>query len=1220
MPLNINLDINPYFDDYNANNQYYRILFKPAIAVQARELSQLQSILQNQVEQFGNWAFQNGDIVSGCGISDLPSLPYIRLADFTTNSSSYDVTQLVNTQIVSLSSNLTARVVYANRGLASNYPNTNIAYVIYTNTGTGGQQAFSNTEQLSFYNIGNNTPILSVNSYIANSVANTYTTGNAHAISVDKGVAYLNGIFVNVLEPTIGIVNAYGVDAGNSVVGFVLQETIVTADQDASLYDNALGYSNENAPGADRLKLAAGLLAISSSNTIANTAGFNPIATYNYNSLIATANAASSLYSVVNDAISKRVYDESGNFVVNPFAISTLTSANSIISNLSPNNALAVISPGSGYAQGDLVTIQKTAYINIRRGVDTAVKKQQLLSFNYGGYFILDEVSGTFDFPHANTVTLYNQPQLSVTDRVYSTLTPTGTAIGTAAIRCFTYAGGAIGSNTAQYYLHVYNIKMNAGYNINQIQSVYSSTGVGDLAVSGIVGANYDDQLYSFHVSGLKALRDASNNINTEYVYRSQANTTLTSGVATYTISSSASGGVDQLPYGTGILSDALAQSFIVINTANVQSAALSGTVNVYSTNTYVNGTGTNFLSNFVVGSQIVVGSTIRTISAVTNSTAMYVDAAFAANASSSAYYRYYAAGKILPISLTALDTPSYINVTNSTSFTLNMTFNSGSSPVSALPLTIVYNTLRTTVSPAQKVINKNRYVLIDTTKNPNGPWCLGYPDVHQITAIYGAVSNTYTTAGSLITSSFVFDSGATDASYGLGYIYPTSTGVTSVTPYLLVQLDYFSTNNSPGVGFFTIESYPIDDANTANTNAIQTQNIPLYVDGAGNQIWLRDYIDFRTPAIPTANDTGICNTANVSQVTTAISYATYNPSNTVSYLIPTSGLNNPAWSQNFQADYTIYLPRQDLIYITPDNVLKAKEGVSSSSPQAPLFPDNAMALSVLNIPPYPSMTADQLNTVSAENKLSKNLSRYTAGYITTSLVTNRRYTMQDIGKLDNRITNLEYYVSLNLLQQTTQNLTVTNANGLNRFKNGIFADPFNDFTYSAVSDPEYSISIDSSKSEARPKIIREVVNIKFNSGISTNVQQTGRAITLPYTEARFITQPYATEYRSAALVAFSWNGVLNLIPSYDNQIDTTTTAAASITINNATSWQQFANSPFSSIWGDWRTTTNTVSQTVSSGTPSYITENVVGYSSSDNASAINYYAPAPAPSGFGAY
>ena len=510
--------------------------------------------------------------------------------------------------------------------------------------------------------------------------------------------------------------------------------------------------------------------------------------------------------------------------------------------------------------------------------------------------------------------------------------------------------------------------------------------------------------------------------------------------------------------------------------------------------------------------------------------------------------------------------------------------------------------------------------MLIDTTKNPNGPWCLGYPDVHQITAIYGAVSNTYTTAGSLITSSFVFDSGATDASYGLGYIYPTSTGVTSVTPYLLVQLDYFSTNNSPGVGFFTIESYPIDDANTANTNAIQTQNIPLYVDGAGNQIWLRDYIDFRTPAIPTANDTGICNTANVSQVTTAISYATYNPSNTVSYLIPTSGLNNPAWSQNFQADYTIYLPRQDLIYITPDNVLKAKEGVSSSSPQAPLFPDNAMALSVLNIPPYPSMTADQLNTVSAENKLSKNLSRYTAGYITTSLVTNRRYTMQDIGKLDNRITNLEYYVSLNLLQQTTQNLTVTNANGLNRFKNGIFADPFNDFTYSAVSDPEYSISIDSSKSEARPKIIREVVNIKFNSGISTNVQQTGRAITLPYTEARFITQPYATEYRSAALVAFSWNGVLNLIPSYDNQIDTTTTAAASITINNATSWQQFANSPFSSIWGDWRTTTNTVSQTVSSGTPSYITENVVGYSSSDNASAINYYAPAPAPSGFGAY
>ena len=41
MPIKTDLNVSPYFDDFNANNQYYRILFKPVTAVQARELSQI---------------------------------------------------------------------------------------------------------------------------------------------------------------------------------------------------------------------------------------------------------------------------------------------------------------------------------------------------------------------------------------------------------------------------------------------------------------------------------------------------------------------------------------------------------------------------------------------------------------------------------------------------------------------------------------------------------------------------------------------------------------------------------------------------------------------------------------------------------------------------------------------------------------------------------------------------------------------------------------------------------------------------------------------------------------------------------------------------------------------------------------------------------------------------------------------------------------------------
>ena len=65
MPIKTDLNVSPYFDDFNENDNYHRILFRPATAVQARELTQLQTILQNQIEKFGNWAFKNGDVVDG---------------------------------------------------------------------------------------------------------------------------------------------------------------------------------------------------------------------------------------------------------------------------------------------------------------------------------------------------------------------------------------------------------------------------------------------------------------------------------------------------------------------------------------------------------------------------------------------------------------------------------------------------------------------------------------------------------------------------------------------------------------------------------------------------------------------------------------------------------------------------------------------------------------------------------------------------------------------------------------------------------------------------------------------------------------------------------------------------------------------------------------------------------------------------------------------------
>ena len=54
MPQELNLNVSPYYDDFDRDNDYYRVLFKPGYPVQARELTTMQSILQSQVEKFGD--------------------------------------------------------------------------------------------------------------------------------------------------------------------------------------------------------------------------------------------------------------------------------------------------------------------------------------------------------------------------------------------------------------------------------------------------------------------------------------------------------------------------------------------------------------------------------------------------------------------------------------------------------------------------------------------------------------------------------------------------------------------------------------------------------------------------------------------------------------------------------------------------------------------------------------------------------------------------------------------------------------------------------------------------------------------------------------------------------------------------------------------------------------------------------------------------------------
>ena len=69
MAQKTNLNISPYYDDFDADKEFYKVLFNPGRPVQARELTTLQSILQNQVESFGSNIFKEGSMVIPGGIT-----------------------------------------------------------------------------------------------------------------------------------------------------------------------------------------------------------------------------------------------------------------------------------------------------------------------------------------------------------------------------------------------------------------------------------------------------------------------------------------------------------------------------------------------------------------------------------------------------------------------------------------------------------------------------------------------------------------------------------------------------------------------------------------------------------------------------------------------------------------------------------------------------------------------------------------------------------------------------------------------------------------------------------------------------------------------------------------------------------------------------------------------------------------------------------------------
>ena len=80
MPQKTNLNVAPYYDDFTQDKNFYKVLFRPGYSIQARELTQLQSVLQNQIESFGKYAFKQGELVIPGEVGLNTKLPFVKLS------------------------------------------------------------------------------------------------------------------------------------------------------------------------------------------------------------------------------------------------------------------------------------------------------------------------------------------------------------------------------------------------------------------------------------------------------------------------------------------------------------------------------------------------------------------------------------------------------------------------------------------------------------------------------------------------------------------------------------------------------------------------------------------------------------------------------------------------------------------------------------------------------------------------------------------------------------------------------------------------------------------------------------------------------------------------------------------------------------------------------------------------------------------------------------
>lgn len=1147
----------PYYDDYDSDKNFHRLLFRGGRAVQARELTQIQTILQDQINRFGKHIFKEGSIVIGGQISTTQATSINLKTTYANNDISIASFNNVTVANVATGSNnaLIRAQILVSEDESSDGSNPPVLMARYL---TGEQFSSNDTIKIE----GSNT--------FAN-IAATNASSTGVTASIQDGIFFVNGYFVKTPAQTI-ILERYSTTPSYKV-GLQIEDSIIDENDDSSLNDPAQEASNYQGPGATRFKITLTL----TKRALTSTDDSKFIELLRVENGVLTKKVNYPVYSELEKTLARRTNDESGSYTVRPFIIQMKSHANS------DNLMVASLDAGKAYVEGfEFETIAPT-----RLTIDKAREYNNVVSYdiamNYGSYVLVTNVnttsgvatSGLFNINDMQIIDLHCVPYSDIVTTNASTYGTT--KIGTARVRNFAYESAA-NTDAGQSYVyraHIFNtiftpLTGNANTaTANTIQLANTANGSQALLFANVVDAYVNSTIVLTNGPG-------SGYTGTITSYNAMLRTAVVSPNFTDEYTLPLSNTQFAISYDISDIESIITGSTAMSGKANISNLGKSfpvvhGGTNLYEQNysklifdlpqlgptkagsianpsyqyrkeftnrTFTAGVGTVSSGS---GEAFIGTGALSATQKLDNFIVVVTNNGGSANLANGQVLPFTSTGRSISISSNTATLDSNLPGDNFTADVLavvSIDSGSGTSPktktlISANVTGAPQGSANASFGNVSVYLASGQVTITSPNRTPSGNDNLYISDVNTLRKVYDFngldITSANLSSATDITSRYKLDNGQRDTMYDHASI-SLKNGVTPPTGPLLICVDYYDhiAGSSDGLGFFSVDSYP-----NSGTDAGYA-NIPSYTSAStGRYYSLRDVIDFRPRRQNASN-----------------SYPDYT----------FQGVRIPVPNENFTLNYSYYLPRIDKIVLTKDREFKVLTGIANRYPVSPVDLAGAMTLYTLKIPAYTFSPSD----------------------VSVKYHEWKRYTMRDIGLLDRRIGALEYYSSLSLLEKDAQTQTILDANGLERVKLGTLVDPFKGHNIGDVQNLDYNCSIDFENQFCRPPFYSTANKLNHTSG--SNITKHGDIITLSYTETPFVFQnlaSFAVSVNDFLIARF--RGFVALNPESDIWNNTVMNPDVVINLQGENdAWESIgltqggvtdSRTASSTRWNDWQTT-----------------------------------------------